>query len=170
MKAFEQLSAPVYPKAYNYARKLTRQAATAEDLVQTAFLVALERFHQFQRGTNFAGWVMTILRNTFLNHCRVRKREVSTAAATGAEQLPARESGAALLDPDDMDALKRHLPDYLVRAYSALPDAFRLPFHLVTFHGLTYHEISDRLDLPMGTVMSRLFRARQMLRRELCPT
>lgn len=167
LQAFEDLAIPLYEKAMRYAMNLTRgRHAAAEDLVQTAMLRALERFGQFERGTNFGGWLFTIIRNTFLNG--VRKREV--LATDELPQVPAEESGQALLDPHDRKALERHLPDDLVRAYRSLPEHCRLPFHLAAFNGLKYREIAERLGLPMGTVMSRIFRARRAMRLDLQAT
>jgi RNA polymerase sigma-70 factor (ECF subfamily) len=165
-KAFEELAYPLLDSAYRTALRLTGQAASAEDLVQDAFLRAFRGFDQFERGSNFRAWFFRILTNVFLNDYRRRAR--GPQAADFSEIEPAApESEGSLLRLEDVEALRPHLADEAVRALDRLAPEFRLPFLLSTFEGFSYKEIAAILGIPIGTVMSRLFRARRALRDEL---
>ena len=146
---------------YGTALRLTRKPADAEDLVQDTFLKAFRASHQFQRGTNLKAWMFTILHNTFRNMRRdfgrnpvdVDSEAVEQAEAVGGEgaQNPEQLLTRATLDAD------------LQAALDALPDVFRQAVWLRDVEEFTYAEIASMIDVPIGTVMSRISRGRRML-------
>lgn len=145
---------------YGTAMRLTRRAADAEDLVQDTYLKAFRASEQFQRGTNLKAWLFTILHNTFRNMRRhdgrspvdVNSETVEQAVDVhGEEQSPEQLLTRASLDVDLQEAL------------DSLPDAFRQAVWLRDVEEFTYAEIASMLDVPMGTVMSRISRGRRML-------
>ena len=165
-QAFEGLAYPLLDSAYRTALRLTGQAASAEDLVQEAFLRAFRAFNQFERGTNFKAWLFRILTNVFLNDYRRKGREPQTTDFADVEPADtATPSGE--FKAEEVEAIRSHLGDEAVKAIDRLPADFRLPFLLSTFEGFSYKEIASILDIPMGTVMSRLFRARRLLKLDL---
>ena len=145
---------------YGTALRLTRRAADAEDLVQDTYLKAFRSAHQFEPGTNLKAWLFTILHNTFRNIRRhdgrspvdVDSDAVERAASTG----PADESPEQILS-------RRTLDVDLQAALDALPDAFRQAVWLRDVEELSYAEMAKVLDVPMGTVMSRISRGRRAL-------
>src|SRR4051812_1153580 len=149
---------------YGTALRLTRRAADAEDLVQDTYLKAFRASHQFEPGTNLKAWLFTILHNTFRNARRhdgrspvdVDSEAVERAVADGpAAQSPEQILTRATLDADLQGAL------------DALPDAFRQAVWLRDVEELTYAEMAQVLDVPIGTVMSRISRGRRALLREV---
>jgi RNA polymerase sigma-70 factor, ECF subfamily len=152
---------------YGTALRLTRRAADAEDLVQETYLKAFRAANQFQRGTNLKAWLFTILHNTFRNMRRhdgrnpvdVNSETVEQAVdASGHEQSPEQILTRATLDAD------------LQAALDALPDAFRQAVWLRDVEEFTYAEIASMLEIPIGTVMSRISRGRRMLYDRLSKT
>ena len=165
-QAFEQLAYPLLDSAYRTALRMTGQPASAEDLVQEAFLRAFRAFNQFERGTNFKAWLFRILTNVFLNDYRRKGREPQTTDFADAEPAdPSTEPGE--FKTEEVEAIRAHLGDEAVKAIDRLPADFRIPFLLSTFEGFSYKEIASMLGIPMGTVMSRLFRARRLLKSDL---
>lgn len=145
---------------YGTALRLTRRAADAEDLVQDTYLKAFRSAHQFEPGTNLKAWLFTILHNTFRNNRRhdgrspvdVDSEVVERAANEGpADQSPEQILTRQTLDADLQDAL------------DALPDAFRQAVWLRDVEELSYAEMAKVLDIPIGTVMSRISRGRRAL-------
>jgi len=165
-REFEDLALPLLDSAYRTALRLSGRPAAAEDLVQEAFLRAFRGFAQFQRGSNFKAWFFRILTNTFLNEYRRSTHEPKTYDFTEAD--PVDPAGApAAFRVDQVDELRKHLGDEAARAVDRLPVEFRLAFLLSAFEGFPYKDIAEILSIPIGTVMSRLFRARRMLREDL---
>ena len=153
---------------YRAALRLTHNRAEAEDLVQETWLRALRHFDQFDPGSNCRAWLLTILRNAFLNRVRREGREIleSDMAATEAGAARLEEASVARSSPEE-DFFQTVLHGDVDRALKTLPLPFRLVVTLADLEGLTYKEIAQVLDCPIGTVMSRLSRARQLLRKEL---
>ena len=153
---------------YRAALRLTHNRAEAEDLVQETWLRALRHFDQFDPGSNCRAWLLTILRNAFLNRVRREGREIleSDMAATEAGAARLEEASVARSSPEE-DFFQTVLHGDVDRALKTLPLPFRLVVTLVDLEGLTYKEVAQVLDCPIGTVMSRLSRARQLLRKEL---
>jgi RNA polymerase sigma-70 factor (ECF subfamily) len=160
---FEAQALPLADALYRTACRMTGESSSAEDLVQDAYLKGFRAYGTFEKGTNFKAWIFTILTNTFINEAR-RK---SPAVRDFADAEPAGEAEAVHLKAEEVDRLGDHLGDEAARALSKVPAEFRLPFLLSTFEELSYKEIAGVLGIPIGTVMSRLFRARKILRGEL---
>ena len=153
---------------YRAALRLTHNRAEAEDLVQETWLRALRHFDQFDPGSNCRAWLLTILRNAFLNRVRREGREIleSDMAATEAGAARLEEASVARSSAEE-DFFQTVLHGDVDRALKTLPLPFRLVVTLADLEGLTYKEVAQVLDCPIGTVMSRLSRARQLLRKEL---
>jgi len=153
---------------YRAALRLTHNRAEAEDLVQETWLRALRHFDQFDPGSNCRAWLLTILRNAFLNRLRREGREILESDMTATEAGAARleEASVARSSPEE-DFFQTVLHGDVDRALKTLPLAFRLVVTLADLEGLTYKEVAQVLGCPIGTVMSRLSRARQLLRKEL---
>ena len=152
---------------YHAALRLTRNRAEAEDVVQDAVLRAFRAFDTFDRATNCRAWLLTILRNVFLNRERRQGREVLDADLTSIDVTGHVEADwPAGRDPED-EYLHTVLHGDVDRALGALPFAYREAVILADLEGLTYKEVAQVLDCPVGTVMSRLSRGRALLRQAL---
>jgi len=168
---FEQQLAGVLDQAYGTALRLTGTAADAEDLVQDAALLAHRGYPGFTRGSNFRAWFYRILLNRFYsNYRRQRRAGVSVDLDETPELYLYQQAAASGLTPDTDTAttLVDRLDSELVqRALDALPEDFRTVATLYFMQDLPYQEIADMLDVPIGTVRSRLHRARRMLKKAL---
>jgi RNA polymerase sigma-70 factor (ECF subfamily) len=168
---FEALLAGVLDQAYGTAMRLTGNAADAEDLVQDAALLAHRGFGSFTEGSNFRAWFYRILLNRFYsNYRRQRRAGVAVELEDTPETYLAEQAEAAGLRPneDTVAALVDRLDaEAIDRALAELPDEFRTAATLYFMQDLPYQEIAEILDVPIGTVRSRLHRARRMLQRRL---
>ena len=155
---------------YAAALRLTRNARDAEDLVQDGVLRAYRFFDKFERGTNFRAWIFKILTNTFINRYRrvVKERALIDGPEQEAvtEQFVSREAADHAADPE-RHFLDRLVSDDVVKAIDALPIDFRMVVILADLQEFSYKEIADILSIPVGTVMSRLFRGRRLLEKSL---
>lgn len=175
---FEELVLPHLDLLLGFALRLTRHRADAEDLLQDALYRAFRGLGGFERGTNFKAWMFRILTNAFISRRRSEARapllmDIDAAGDAG-EERPADDAPDVALMTELEDAAtdwKRvyaeHVEDDVKGALDELPTEFRVPLLLSGLGGLRYQEIADVLNIPIGTVMSRLFRARQRLRRSL---
>jgi RNA polymerase sigma factor (sigma-70 family) len=156
--AFEELAMPLVNSAYNLARWLMRNDQDAEDLVQETYLKALRSFASFQPGTNFRAWMYRILRNTFLTS-RTGPR------AAGAVSLDSEEGAELAVENETPETiLMGHLSAELLQgAIDDLPVHYREPLLLCDVEEMSYREIAEILSIPLGTVMSRLSRARKLV-------
>jgi len=145
---------------YGTAMRLTRRPADAEDLVQDTYLKAFRSAAQFQRGTNLKAWLFTILHNTFRNMLRHDGRNPVDVDSDYVEQAPAHAATAH--SPEEL-LTRATLDADLQAALDALPDAFRQAVWLRDVEELSYAEIAKVLDVPIGTVMSRISRGRRAL-------
>ena len=162
---FAELALPLFASLYNFACWLAKDRTDAEDLVQETYAKALKRFSSFEQGTNFRAWMFRILRNTFLNS-RAGLAATKTVALEDEEQ----ESAAAALTTQETPEtilLGQANQTMIQEAIELLPLAFREIVVLCDVEEMSYQEISSTLGIPMGTVMSRLARARRALRAEL---
>jgi RNA polymerase sigma-70 factor (ECF subfamily) len=148
---------------YGAALRLTRRAADAEDLVQETYLKAFRFQARFERGTNLKAWLFTILHNTWRNARRSSGRdpvEVDSAAVERAASLPGGDRDG---DSPEARLTREALDADLQAALDALPDVFRQAVWLRDVEEFTYAEMAAMLDVPIGTVMSRISRGRRML-------
>lgn len=137
----------------------------AEDLVQEAVLKAYRAWDRFEAGTNCRAWLMTILRNTFINQFRQQKARPSPVEF---DQVAERPSSDTLYDADPEGRIfDRMIDDQVIAAIDALPDEFRVAVVLSDLEGLSYQEVAELMGIPVGTVKSRLFRARKRLQERL---
>jgi len=158
---FEQLAMPLFDQLYNFAHWLTQNPAEAEDLVQETYVKALKGFSSFQANTNFRAWMYRILRNTFLTS-RTGLKATSTVSLE--EQEEGGLETAALTGTPESIFIDRTQEDLLQGAIGELPVHFREILLLCDAEEMSYKEISQALSVPLGTVMSRLSRARKALR------
>jgi RNA polymerase sigma-70 factor (ECF subfamily) len=164
--SFESSVSPHMDAAYNLARWLTRNEHDAEDVVQEALLRAFTFFDGF-RGVDSRAWMLKIVRNTCFTWLEAnRPREVKAVDANQLSEMPALEDRGSDDDPETL-ALRRTTAIELNDALAAIPAPFREVVILREMEGLSYKEIATVIDAPIGTVMSRLARARADLRRIL---
>lgn len=157
---FEAAVLPLRPVLYRRALHLCRDPQGAEDLVQDTVMRAWRFWPSFRQGTNCAAWLKTILHHIFINGCRRRGRERRLLSAVREVQAQAADGHGAR----PVDAFDQRLGDEVLAALSELPMAFREVLLLVDVDGLSYQEAADRIERPVGTVMSRLHRARRLMR------
>ena len=156
---------------YAVALRLTRNATDAQDLTQSTVVKAL-RFHdRFKDGTYIKAWLLTILRNTFINEYRRKARRPDFVELTGAEPAAERspDHDVAAFEPaqDSSSDLLELLDDEVKLAIEALPEDFRVTVIMADLQDKSYKEIADAVGCPLGTVMSRLYRGRKILRESL---
>jgi RNA polymerase sigma-70 factor (ECF subfamily) len=156
---FEQLAMPLFAPLYNLAHWLTQDRSEAEDLVQETYAKALKGFASFRPGTNFRAWIYRILRNTFLTS----RTGLKSAVSLDDEDDPQAIAPATQDTPESL-LLERADRDALQRALRELPVAYREVILLCDVEEMSYREIADALAIPIGTVMSRLARARKAMR------
>jgi RNA polymerase sigma-70 factor (ECF subfamily) len=156
--SFEDLALPLFEQLYNFARWLTQDTSEAEDLVQETYAKALRGFSSFQAGTNFRAWMYRILKNSFLSS----RTALKTTVAFDEEDLENVPAGKAAT-PEAV-VIEQSNREVVQRALEELPVHFREILLLCEVEEMSYQEISEALSIPVGTVMSRLFRARRALR------
>ena len=163
-KDFEREAIPHMDALYNFAFKMTGDSDDANDLVQETYMRAFRFCDKFEKGTNCKAWLFRIMKNTFIN---VYRKELKSPEKVDYEEIEnfyenikASNTDDAHLEKDIYDNL---LDDELTKAISTLPEDFRTVILLCDIEGFTYEEIADFVDAPVGTVRSRLHRARKML-------
>jgi RNA polymerase sigma-70 factor (ECF subfamily) len=166
-REFEEVVLVHLDALYRTALRLTHNRAEAEDVVQETCLRAFRGFHRFDPGTNARAWVFTILRRVFLNRLRREGREVVEGEETGLESATESVTYGPEGESPEEQFLQTVLHGDVDRALRALPAPFREAVILADLEGLSYKETSDVLGCPIGTVMSRLYRGRQLLRQSL---
>ena len=156
---FEREALPHVAALYGTALRLTRNAQSAQDLVQETTLRAYRFFHHYQRGTNCKAWLFRILHNTFITSYHKSRKERDMLLRVGAE-IDVHGAG-------EPAASERGFSDVVVGALDALPTDFRMAVVLCDVEDLSYKEIAEVMDCPVGTVMSRLHRGRKLLQESL---
>ena len=158
------------PQLYSAAMRLTRNSADAEDLVQDTYLRAWRSFNTFQDGTNLRAWLYRILTNSFINKYRAKQRRPDETGMDNIEDLylykrmNTLDNGSRSAE-DTMFEL--FTDDEVKQALEDLPENFRLPVLLADVEGFAYKEIAEMLEIPVGTVMSRLHRGRKQMHKLL---
>src|SRR5215510_13128907 len=163
--AFEAEALASLDSLYRAALRLTRNAADAEDLVQETYLKAFRAADRFEPGTNLRAWLFTILHNTARNRARDRAREGLTVDSEAVDQAADGASYGLSMPVATPEALlmKETLTPELQAAVDELPEAFRQAVWLRDVEEFSYAEIAEMLNIPVGTVMSRISRGRRML-------
>jgi RNA polymerase sigma-70 factor (ECF subfamily) len=152
------------------ARRLTRCAADADDLVQDTLMRAFRARNRFEPGTSIRAWTTTILRRVLLTDVmRSRRRKLATDTDAGSplDRAPGAAAPSSCERTTTIEALSERLEDPVKRALERVPEVYRTPFLLAIVEELTCAEIATRLDVPVGTVMSRIHRARETMKRDL---
>ena len=170
--AFADQAMEYMPSLYSAALRMTRKPADAEDLVQETYLRAYRGFSGFQEGTNLKAWLYRILTNTFINRYRSQQRRPDETNLDDIEdfylyrRLGGLEGAKATRSAEDelLDVISE---TEVKEAVESLPEQFRLAVLLADVEGFSYKEIADILDIPIGTVMSRLHRGRKGLQKRL---
>jgi RNA polymerase sigma-70 factor (ECF subfamily) len=170
--AFEQLALQYMPALYTAALRMTHDPADAEDLVQETYLKAYRAFGTFEEGTNLKAWLYKILTNTFINAYRAKRRRPEQSDIEDVEDLylyrrlgglEASQAGRSA----EEEVLDRFTDAEVKAALDSLPEQFRLAVLLADVEGFSYKEIAEIMDVPIGTVMSRLHRGRRALQKAL---
>jgi RNA polymerase sigma-70 factor (ECF subfamily) len=167
---FAALVLPHLDALHYAAMRLTRDASSAEDLVQETFLRAYRALHQLTQEESCRAWLMKILTNVWLNQRHKRGRESLALAIEELDRSPTDVSlwsHQRLPEEPERAVSRKQFCEDLDQALHQLPEAFRIVVMLADVEGLSYREVAETLQCPIGTVMSRLYRARQLLRKAL---
>lgn len=153
---------------YRTALRMTRNPSDAEDLVQEAYLRAFRALHQFTEGTNLRAWLFRILTNTYINEYRRRQRRPTSSSLDDIEEFYLYDHlvDSPVQRPEDV-VVEQLTIDNVIAAIESLPEEFRQVVLLADVEGFAYREIAEIVGIPAGTVMSRLFRARRRLQKQL---
>ena len=165
---FEREALPHTDLLYNYALRMTNNPADAQDLVQETYLKAYRFWDKYELGTNIRAWLFRILKNSYINRYRKESKEPETVDFDDVQGYftSVRLKSSDSEDPHEA-VFNNLLEDDVSKAIADLPDDFRTVVILCDIEGLTYEEIADFVDCPLGTVRSRLHRGRRLLRQRL---
>jgi len=168
--AFEDAAMPHLNELYAKALQYTKNEKDAEDLVQETFVKAYDNWDRFEEGTNCRAWLFTILRNTFINRYRRKKREreiLNSDDTKSVEQNFFNRENTDYYESPERETMDKTFSTDLRESLEALPEEFRRVVILADLNDFSYKEIAHILDCPVGTVMSRLFRGRKLMRQQL---
>ena len=165
---FEQEAIPHMDILYNYALRMTSNPDDADDLVQETYLKAYRFWAQYEKGTNIRAWLFRIMKNSYINRYRKETKEPDTVDYADIQNFY-KTIRYASADPNDLEEkiFGGLLEDEVARAIESLPEDFRTVVILCDIEGLSYEEIAEFVDCPIGTIRSRLHRGRKMLRASL---
>ncbi len=169
---FAEDAMPLMDGLYSAAMRMTRNAADAEDLVQETYLKAFNAYERFEAGTNLKAWMYRILTNSYINASRKKQRRPDESDIDDIEdlylyrRLGGAESAVLSRSAED-ELLEMFGEDEVKLALEDLPEHYRMPILLADVEGFAYKEIAEILDVPIGTVMSRLHRGRKQLQKRL---
>jgi RNA polymerase sigma-70 factor, ECF subfamily len=166
---FEEVALPLQSTMLRMALAMTHNPADAADLVQETFYKAWRFFPAFRKGSDCKAWLTAILRNAYINRYRRKQRRPTEIEYDEWQDIDSTflSERAGMPRPDESPALEVNLGDEVLDALDQLTDHFREVVVLADVKGMSYQEVADRVGCPIGTVRSRLFRARAMLRRTL---
>jgi RNA polymerase sigma-70 factor (ECF subfamily) len=175
MIAQEQFTADAMqfaPQLFSTALRMTRNRSDAEDLVQETYIKGWRSFHTFQEGTNLRAWLFRIMTNTYINKYNAQKRKGTEVELDDVEELFLYKRLGSIdqsqLSSSAEDQMLELFTDVEVKsALEELPEDFRIPVLLSDVDGFSYKEISEMLEIPIGTVMSRLHRGRKAMQKML---
>jgi RNA polymerase sigma-70 factor (ECF subfamily) len=164
---------PLLDQLFGAARRMTRSHADAEDLLQDTILRAYVGFRSFQPGTNLKAWLFRIMSNTRINSYRTSERrplEYLNGMITDSQLFASAQHASVGLRSAEVEAMETLVDHEITEALAALPKALHLVVHYADVQGLRYAQIAEIMNIPIGTVMSRLHRARRKLRLQLADT
>lgn len=168
VKIFDGEFLPHIDAMYNFAYRLTYDEDDAKDLVQETYLKAFRFINSFEEGTNAKAWLFRILKNSFINDYRKKSKEPNKVDYNDVETYYNSEDANAEITPDlRVEALQDMIGDEVTNALNSLAVDFRTVIILCDLEGFTYEEMAKILDIPIGTVRSRLHRARNLLKEKL---
>ena len=167
---FSSSELPFYDQLYKTALRMTRSVPETEDLLQETYLKAFRYYSGFEEGTNLKAWLFRIMKNNFINSYRKRKVQPQQV-----ELDEVRDSGDEYLEVDagftgggsEAGALAEEMDEDLARAINAMPHDYKMALLLVDIQGHTYQDVAEILAVPVGTVMSRLYRGRTKIEKAL---
>lgn len=163
---FEAAAMPFVDSLYNTAFRMARNSEDAQDLVQETYFKAYRHYDKFQEGTNFKAWLFKILKNSFINSYRKKQnRPLQTDFADIEDVFENRLSDevAGKIKSPEEELLENVLDEDVQQAMDDLPEDYRMAIVLADLEGFSYKEIAEILEVPLGTVMSRLYRGRKLL-------
>jgi RNA polymerase sigma-70 factor (ECF subfamily) len=167
-REFQSEALPHMDLLYNYALRMTYNSADAEDLVQETFLKAFRFWDSYEKGTNIRAWLFRIMKNAYINRYRKEKKEPETVEYEEVENFYNSIRESVTESSDLQETLYNNLlEDDVATAIAELPEDFRTVVILCDIEGLTYEEVAEFVDCPIGTVRSRLHRGRKLLRAKL---
>ena len=167
---FTEEAMPLLDQLYGGALRMTRNPQDAEDLVQETYLKAYNAFDSFKPGTNLKAWLYRIMTNTYINNYRKMKRrplETSAEDVTDSQLYTSSSHDSTGLESAEVEALKMMPNSRISDALNALNEDYRMVVYYADVEGLAYKEIAEVMEIPLGTVMSRLHRGRKQLREML---
>jgi RNA polymerase sigma-70 factor, ECF subfamily len=170
-RRFQEDVSPLLDSLYGGALRMTRNPADAEDLVQETMLRAYRSFHRFEPGTNLKAWLFRIMTNAYINTYRKKQREPQKVSTAEIEDFDLyqelKDHGTEFSETPESLVLDQLVDTDILEAIEDLPDQFRLAVVLADVEGFSYAEMAEIMDVPMGTVMSRLHRGRKALQKRL---
>jgi len=167
---FVEQALPFTDQLYAAAMRLSKNPSDAADLVQETFLKAYQSFHQYEQGTNLKAWLYRILTNTYINAYRKKTKEGFTQALDDLEEWQVGDAPSLTQTSTrsaEAEAIDRMPASVVKDALYEMPEDFRMAVYFADVEGFSYQEIADIMSVPLGTVMSRLYRGRRLLRESL---
>ena len=164
---FTQEAMPLLDQLYGGALRMTRNPQDAEDLVQETYLKAYNAFDSFKPGTNLKAWLYRIMTNTYINTYRKKQRRPLVTSAedvTDSQLYTSSSHDSTGLESAEVEALKNMPNSRISEALNSINEDYRMVVYYADVEGLAYKEIAEVMDIPLGTVMSRLHRGRKQLR------
>jgi len=161
---------PYYDQLYKTALRMTRSVPESEDLLQETYLKAFRYYSGFEEGTNLKAWLFRIMKNNFINGYRKRKiqpQHVELDELRDSNDDAWGSDAGVVEESPEASAMSEEMDEDVARAINALPHDYKMALLLVDIQGQTYQEVADMLEVPVGTVMSRLYRGRAKVEKAL---